>query len=222
MQRAFLSLILTAAHISVMVDCRPRHQRPQLQHKMGGFRPAAHAEMSAGAGRFSSEDNGSVRNGFHTGRPVVLPTLDAPDTSGSVSDVRRKGFLCIGELYKSRQRGRKDCLFQHIWLQLANQHVFYSTSGNQLMELGGGDLRLLLERLLHPRRQKRSEVVNPADPLKSESHPVKDNDQSQPEQEQTGAVSKETISSCDDPLRVLRSNGPGSPVKTNIADQAEQ
>ena len=79
---------------------------------------------------------------------------------------------------------------------------------------------------LHPlmKRRRRSEEVNPSDPLRSESHPsrsAKDAEHGQPEQEQAGAVSKETITSCDDPLRVLRPNGHGSPVKTNIADRAE-
>lgn len=69
------------------------------------------------------------------------------------------------------------------------------------------------------RRRRRSEEVNPSDPLRTESHPappVMD-----AEQNQAGAVSKETITSCDDPLRVLRPYGHGSPVKTNIADRAE-
>ncbi|XP_077452267.1 uncharacterized protein LOC144071226 [Stigmatopora argus] len=89
-----------------------------------------------------------------------------------------------------------------------------------------------LKRFLAPlvRRQKRSEEVNPSDPLRSESVPSgsvmdrKDSEHGQPEPEpdQTGAVSKETLSSCDDPLKVLHANGPVSPVKTNIAEQAEQ
>lgn len=70
--------------------------------------------------------------------------------------------------------------------------------------------------------------MNPSDPLRSQSdpsHSVKDHvdaDPRQPEQDQAGAVSKETINSCDDPLRVLQSNGPVSPIKTNIADRPDQ
>lgn len=144
--------------------------------------------------------------------------------------------------FKQRQRDREDCLFQRIWLDLTNHHdVFYSTSGGRLLKLEGAELRVahqelpepttaLLERFLGPlvKRQKRSEEVNPSDPLRSESHPShsvknhKDADHGQPEQDQAGAVSKETIASCDDPLRVLQPNGPESPVKTNIADRAEQ
>jgi len=88
----------------------------------------------------------------------------------------------------------------------------------------------LAESFLGPlvKRQRRSEQVNPSDPLRSQSHPShpakehKDAEPRQPDQDQAGAVSKETISSCDDPLRVLQPNGPVSPVKTNIADRAEQ
>lgn len=143
---------------------------------------------------------------------------------------------------QQRQKDKEDCLFQHIWLDLANhQGVFYSISGGWLLQLEGGELRVahqerpelsstLVERFLGPlvKRQRRSEEVNPSDPLRSESHPShsgkdhKDADHGQPEQDQAGAVSKETISSCDDPLRVLETNGPVSPVKTNIADRAEQ
>lgn len=143
---------------------------------------------------------------------------------------------------EQRQKDREDCLFQRIWLDLANHRdVFYSISGQRLLKLDGAELRAahqeppepssaVVERFLGPlvRRQRRSEEVNPSDPLRSHSqpsHPAKDHkdvDHGQPEQDQAGAVSKETITSCDDPLSVLQPNGPISPVKTNIADQAEQ
>lgn len=70
--------------------------------------------------------------------------------------------------------------------------------------------------------------MNPSDPLRSQadpSHSAKEpagSDHRPPEQDQAGAVSKETINSCDDPLRVLQSNGPVSPIKTNIADRPDQ
>lgn len=119
--------------------------------------------------------------------------------------------------------------------------MFYSITGARLLKLEGAELRVahqeppepssaLAERFLGPlvRRQRRSQEVNPSDPLRSESHPShsakdhKDADHGQPDQDQAGAVSKETITSCDDPLRVLQPNGPVSPVKTNIADRAQQ
>lgn len=141
---------------------------------------------------------------------------------------------------KQRQKDREDCLFQRIWLNLSNQRdVFYSTSGGRLLRLEAAELRGthqehpgpspgLVEQLLGPlaKRHRRSEGVNPSDPLRSQpSHSATDHqdvDQVQPDQDQAGAVSKETITSCDDPLRVLQPNGPVSPVKTNIADRAEQ
>lgn len=143
---------------------------------------------------------------------------------------------------KQRQKDREDCLFQDIWLDLvSHHHVFYSTSGRRLLRLQGGHLRVAhgeppehylapLKRLLNPsvKRQRRSEEVNPSDPLRTEANPsrsgkdLRDADHVRPEQAQTGAVSKETIASCDDPLSVLQPNAPGSPVKTNIADRADQ
>uniref|UniRef100_A0A8C4GV73 Uncharacterized protein n=1 Tax=Dicentrarchus labrax TaxID=13489 RepID=A0A8C4GV73_DICLA len=174
---------------------------------------------------------------------VILPVRTDTSNFVSIFDLRRRRFLCVdvkGEQYNSRDR--EDCLFQRIWLDLADHHdVFYSMSGGQLLKLKGAELRdahqeppepssTLLERFLGPlvKRQRRSEAVNPSDPLRSESHPshsAKDHkgaDHGQPEQDQAGAVSKETITSCDDPLRVLQPNGPVSPLKTNIADRAQQ
>lgn len=146
-----------------------------------------------------------------------------------------------GELYNSRQKDKEGCLFQRIWLDWANHDVFYSTSGGRLLKIEGVEFNApqqgspelssgLLQRFLAPlvKRQKRSDDVNPSDPLSTETHPSsstkkpKELDHGQPEQDQAGAVSKETISSCHDPLRVLESNVPVSPIKTIIADSAQQ
>ncbi|XP_018559033.1 fibroblast growth factor 23 isoform X2 [Lates calcarifer] len=225
MQPAFFSLILTAIHVSVLVDCRPRLQDPERlpQNQRSSSYTGAHGDTSA----------------------VVLPVRTDTGNFVSIFDLRRKRFVCMasnGELYVSAKKDKEDCLFQRIWLNLVNHHdIFYSTSGGRLLELKGAELRsvhqeppepssAMLERFLGPyvRRQRRSEEVNPSDPLRSHSHPShsakdqKDTSHKQPEQDQAGAVSKETITSCDDPLRVLQPNGPVSPVKTNIADRAEQ
>uniref|UniRef100_A0AAU6S4D3 Fibroblast growth factor family 23 member B n=1 Tax=Lateolabrax maculatus TaxID=315492 RepID=A0AAU6S4D3_LATMC len=247
MQPAFFSLILIAVHVSVPVDCAPRLQDPELllQHQPSSFNTGAHVETSAGTGRFYLKLAGSMRKGIYRHFLVILPVRTDAGNFVSILDLRRKRFLCMdlkGELYNSRRKDREDCLFQRIWLDLANHHdVFYSISGGRLLKLEGVELRVahqeppelssaLLERFLGPlvKRQRRSQEVNPSDPLRSESHPShpakdhKDADHGQPEQDQAGAVSKETITSCDDPLRVLRPNGPVSPVKTNIADRPEQ
>lgn len=143
-----------------------------------------------------------------------------------------------GELFNSRQRDTESCLFQRLWLEWPNKHdVFYSTKAARLLEFQGVDFsiakqdsselstdvwRRLLKRTL--KRQKRNEEVNPADPFRTEAHsphPAKTQEQDQPNRDQTGAVSKETITTCHDPLKVLQTNGPESPVKTNIGDHAE-
>ncbi|KAL7401858.1 hypothetical protein ABVT39_005459 [Epinephelus coioides] len=247
MHPAFFSLILIAVHVCVPVDCAPRLRDPEqlLQHQQSSFNTEAHGETSAGTGRFYLELSGSMSKGSHRHFMVILPVRKDSGNFVSIFDLRRKRFLCMdsnGELYNSRQKNREDCLFQRIWLDVVNHRdVFYSTSGGRLLKLEGAELRVahqeppepasaLGKRPLGPlvKRQRRSEEVNPSDPLQSQSHPShpatdhKDADHGQHEQDQAGAVSKETITSCDDPLRVLQSNGPVSPVKTNIADRAEQ
>ncbi|KAI3371601.1 hypothetical protein L3Q82_024170 [Scortum barcoo] len=244
MQPAFLSLILIAVHVSVPVDCSMWLQDPEqvLQHQQSSFHEGAHKDISAGTGRFYLELSGSMTRGIRRHFLVILPVRIDTSNFVSIFDLRRKRFFCMnlkGELFNSRQRDREDCLFQRIWLDLANHHdVFYSTS--RLLKLEGAELRdahqeppepssVLLEGFLGPsvKRERRSEAVNPSDPLRSESYPPhsarghKDADHRKHEQDQAGAVSKETITSCDDPLRVLQSNGPVSPFKTNIADRAE-
>ncbi|XP_053175020.1 fibroblast growth factor 23-like [Scomber japonicus] len=247
MQPAFFSLFLIAVHVSVPVDCKPRLQDPrQLLHQQSSLNTGAHADTPAGMGRFYLELSSSIRKGIHRDFLVILPVRTDTSNFVSIFDLRRKRFLCMdleGELYTSRQKDREDCLFQRIWLDLANhRNVFYSTSGGQMLKLVGAELQVvhqkqpeptsahLLKRFLGPlvKRQRRSHEVNPSDPLRSQSRPShsikhhKDANHRQPEQDQAGAVSKETITSCDDPLRVLQPNGPESPVKTNIADRAQQ
>ncbi|XP_070827619.1 fibroblast growth factor 23-like [Chaetodon trifascialis] len=244
MQAAFLSLVLIAIHVSVPVVCTMRLRDPRrLSHQQSST--GAHADASSGTGRLYEELSGSLRKGVHTHFLVILPVRTDRSNSVSIFDLRRRRFLCMdskGRLYSSRQRDRGDCLFQRIWFDLATRRdVLYSVSGARLLKLDRAELGVasqeppeassaLVERFLGPlvKRQRRSEEVNPSDPLRSQSHPShsakdhKDAAQGQPEQDQAGAVSKETITSCDDPLRVLQPNGPVSPVKTNIVDRAEQ
>lgn len=144
-----------------------------------------------------------------------------------------------GNLFNSRQRDTESCLFQRLWLDWPNKHdVFYSTRAARLLKFQGVDFSItkqesselssdvwhrLLKRTL--KRQKRSEEVNPADPFRSEAlspHPPNTHKEPDPpNRDQTGAVSKETITTCHDPLKVLQTNGPESPVKSNIGDHAE-
>uniref|UniRef100_A0A3B3DVW1 Uncharacterized protein n=1 Tax=Oryzias melastigma TaxID=30732 RepID=A0A3B3DVW1_ORYME len=170
--------------------------------------------------------------------PVVVPERTATNNFVSIFDLSRKQFLCTdssGQLIHSVSlchqvlvfslvnRRSLDCFLRSFRLNLAKRReVFPSPRSKQLLKQGGGDVPN--REPPGARRRRRSKEVNPSDPLMSETHPslpAKDGDKSQPDQDQAGAVSKETITSCDDPLRVLRPNGAGSPVKTNIADRAE-
>ncbi|XP_074533300.1 fibroblast growth factor 23-like [Halichoeres trimaculatus] len=240
---AFFTLVLSA--VSLMVDCAPRlhHAERLLQHQKGSFNTGVRAGAAAGMRHFYSEQRESTRKGSPRTSLVILPVRREKGNFVSIFDLRRKRFLCMdgeGEFYNSRQKIREECLFQRIWIDFDNgRDVFYSSSGGQLFNLDAAELRVshhelpepqssLIQKFLGVKRQKRSEEVNPLDPLQTESHPLlpakdhRDAEVRQPEQDQTGAVSKETIRSCDDPLRVLQDNGPVSPVKTNIAERAEQ
>ncbi|XP_034445030.1 fibroblast growth factor 23-like [Hippoglossus hippoglossus] len=238
MHPALLSLLLTAVHVSVLVDCRPRprdspeqrpHRRQSSEHR------GTRTDPPAGPARLHIDLSGSMKRGVHRESLVVLPVRTDTSNFVSIFDLRRKRFLCVdleGELHVSRQKDQADCLFQRIWLDLTNpRDVFYSATGGKLLKPQGAEASSVqLGTLLGPsgRRQRRSEEVNPSDPLRTHSPPdpsAKDHKEmslGQPEPDQAGAVSKETITSCDDPLRVLQHNGPVSPVKTNIADRPEQ
>uniref|UniRef100_A0A3Q3KMA8 Uncharacterized protein n=1 Tax=Monopterus albus TaxID=43700 RepID=A0A3Q3KMA8_MONAL len=129
----------------------------------------------------------------------------------SVLDQDKKSCLlmCNKEQSPFNQRDKEGFL---LW------HILNSTNGGQaahqeLPEPSSPLLKTILGALV--RRQRRSEEVNPSDPLRSQSHPSfsvrdhKNTSHSQLEHDQAGAVSKETITSCDDPLKVLQPNGPG-------------
>ncbi|KAM8891338.1 fibroblast growth factor 23-like [Spinachia spinachia] len=236
MQPAFISLLLIAVHASVSVDCTPKLRGPKrlVQHQWRSFRTGARADASAGTSRFHWDPRGSMGKGLYRNSFVIMPVRTATSNYVSIFDLRRKRFLCMdstGDLYSSRQKDAADCLFQQLWLDVAAPHDpgrLFKTVAHQQPESSSSSL---VERFFGPlvqRRRRRSEVVNPSDPLRSHSHPShsagdhKDVDHRQPDQDRAGAVSKETITSCDDPLRVLQPNGPVSPVKTNIADRAEQ
>nr|XP_020458602.1 uncharacterized protein LOC109961802 [Monopterus albus] len=198
MQPPFFSFLLTAVHVSVLVDCRLGLEDPEQRPQ-------------------------HLQSCLYTGAYADTSNVEA-DTSNSVSvlDVRRKQLLCMGlkgELDNSKQRDKEGFL---LW------HILNSTNGGQaahqeLPEPSSPLLKTILGALV--RRQRRSEEVNPSDPLRSQSHPSfsvrdhKNTSHSQLEHDQAGAVSKETITSCDDPLKVLQPNGPGSPLKINVAEQ---
>lgn len=67
MKPAFFSLLLTAVHVCVLVECRPRlhhpEQQPQRQHS--SLDRGAHADTPAGPARFYLELSGSVQRVAH-------------------------------------------------------------------------------------------------------------------------------------------------------------
>ncbi|XP_061826207.1 uncharacterized protein [Nerophis lumbriciformis] len=203
MQASFYPFLLIALHVSVPVDCKWRFQE---LHK-NSLRSRRPADTPVRTHHYSA---GFTKKHFLGDFLVILPVRTNGSDVVSIFDLRRKRFVCMdskGDLYNSRQKESKDCLFYRI--------DFYSApSGSQLpISSLESSHPSFLKRFLAPlvTRQRRSE----------EDH--KESDHLQPEQpDQAGAVSKETISSCDDPLKVLHANGPVSPVKTIIEDQAEQ
>ncbi|CAL8260264.1 unnamed protein product [Merluccius merluccius] len=134
----------------------------------------------------------------------------------------------------SRGEARLACLFRDTWSQhdgqswkpLPEDTAGLKTNRGSHKLSSGRRRRLLLRPLVS--RQRRGDPVNPSDPLQSESHPSNPGTERQEpgpevsEQDQARAVSKETIASYDDPLEVLHSIRPVSPIKTNIAERAEQ
>ncbi|XP_056455407.1 uncharacterized protein LOC130389595 isoform X2 [Gadus chalcogrammus] len=166
----------------------------------------------------------------------------------SIFDLRRKQILCE-EHYRDQQNpdgAGVACLLGDLWFVLGSRSGPAWRTNQVSPSLSSSPRRNLPVRHLLSRRRRadrvnpsvplrsdrvnpsvplRSDRVNPSDPLRSESHPGNPAHGSQDpevsEQDQAGAVSKETITSCDDPLKVLHSVRPISPIKTSIAERAD-
>uniref|UniRef100_A0A8C7MAX6 Fibroblast growth factor 23 n=1 Tax=Oncorhynchus kisutch TaxID=8019 RepID=A0A8C7MAX6_ONCKI len=155
---------------------------------------------------------------------VVLPIRTETSDFVSILDLKSKRFLCVDDeekWFSSMMFSRKECLFQHRRME-NHVDVFYSSSNGLLLLLEGAEIPVkgydLLKRHMVYRR-KRSQQENPdADSMEDQDLAM------QQDQERAGAISKETITSCDDPLRVLHSNSPGSPTKMAVqkADKVAQ
>uniref|UniRef100_A0A8C8IEJ8 Uncharacterized protein n=1 Tax=Oncorhynchus tshawytscha TaxID=74940 RepID=A0A8C8IEJ8_ONCTS len=147
---------------------------------------------------------------------VVLPIRTETSDFVSILDLKSKRFLCVDSNLLSQITShsfRKECLFQHRRME-NHVDVFYSSSNGLLLLLEGAEIPVkgydLLKRHMVYRR-KRSQQENPdADSMEDQDLAM------QQDQERAGAISKETITSCDDPLRVLHSNSPGSPTKLGV------
>ncbi|KAM8861007.1 fibroblast growth factor 23-like isoform 1-T2 [Synchiropus picturatus] len=236
MQLAAFSLLLTVVHVSVPRGCKARIPDPEEQMQVQQKRRDSREESSGGIGRFTPEVDVSIRKGFHKEPLVILPIRTDTSNVVSIFGLKGKEFLCMdsnGELYYSRNNHRDECLFGRI--RTEPSEVFHSLSAGRLLRLQGMKRRAgqkkspkapraVLKRLFGGliKRKRRSEEVNPSDPLRSEPDPShQDPDLRQPDQDQAGSMSKETLTSCDDPLKVLQPSAPESPVKTNIADRAQ-
>ncbi|XP_059917694.1 uncharacterized protein LOC132465037 isoform X2 [Gadus macrocephalus] len=155
----------------------------------------------------------------------------------SIFDLRRKQILCE-EHYRDQQNpdgAGVACLLGDLWFVLGSRSGPAWRTNQVSPSLSSSPRRNLPVRHLLSRRRRadrvnpsvplRSDRVNPSDPLRSESHPGNPahgpQDPEVSEQDQAGAVSKETITSCDDPLKVLHSVRPISPIKTSIAERAD-
>ncbi|XP_029552743.1 fibroblast growth factor 23 isoform X2 [Salmo trutta] len=155
---------------------------------------------------------------------VVLPIRRETSVGAPILDFKSKHFLCVdieGKLFSSMMDSRRDCLFQH--LQMENHvDLFYSSSNGLLLHLERAKIHVKRHDLLKRHlvyRKKRSQQVKAENP---EAEPIMSDQDMQQDQERAGAVSKETITSCDDPLRVLHSNSPGSPIKTAVEKTAKE
>uniref|UniRef100_A0A8C7K9Z8 Uncharacterized protein n=1 Tax=Oncorhynchus kisutch TaxID=8019 RepID=A0A8C7K9Z8_ONCKI len=156
---------------------------------------------------------------FHSAQAscFVLPIRTETSDCVPILDFKSKHFLCVdieGKLFSSVSIACcVSCLFQQ--LQMENHvDLFYSSSNGLLLHLEGAKIHVKRHDLLKRHlvyRKKRSQQVNAENP---EAEPFMSDQDMQQDQERAGAVSKETITSCDDPLRVLHSNSPGSPIKT--------
>ncbi|XP_034031418.1 uncharacterized protein LOC117514964 [Thalassophryne amazonica] len=226
MQPVFYLVFLIAVHMSVLVDCKPRIQEPQQEE------PCSFSTGTASTASLFLKLNERMTQVIHRESLVILPVRAERRNFVSIFDLRRRRFVCMdlkGERRTSRLKQSAGCLFRHVWVDVSKpHHMFYSTNGKRPLKQDGGQQPPkppsgLLGSFLT--RQRRSEETNPSDPLKSQLDPTppakdqQDGDPGQPEPDQAGAVSKETIPSCDDPLKVLHTNGPVSPVKASIAEQ---
>lgn len=192
--------------------------------------------------------SGQLRNLVSQESIVILPIRKDSTDFVSIFDLRKKRFLCVdfeGTLLSSLKVSREECLFQDLRFLQENRLDGSDSSrpaglspqlSKDIRETTAEDpkplkpssvllVNLLLSRVHRTRRSQ--QVSDPSDPLRTENNrqPRLTEERrlelrkGQPEKEQSGAVSKETITSCDDPLQVLHSNGPVSPIKTNIEDR---
>ncbi|XP_067091410.1 fibroblast growth factor 23 [Osmerus mordax] len=252
MQPPFTALVLVSLHLSSFVNCKPVEWNLPRRHRMttkGSQKRPLHRQNVSDSGDLLLNGNlgGQLRRLIKHESLVMLQMKKDSTDFVSIFDLRKRRFLCVdfdGELFNSLIVSKEECLFQY---QEDPLDGFYSSwpaglvlslqdsekTGNVVTENHKSLKRssALLAHFILPRihRTKRSgQVSDPSDPLENQRQPRRNGEQKpdlhqgKSDKEQPGAVSKETITSCDDPLQVLHSNGPISPIKTNIEDRTEK
>ncbi|XP_038842807.1 fibroblast growth factor 23-like [Salvelinus namaycush] len=225
MQPALLVIWLAALQQSIPVNCFPVHLDLSPPHRTIKGIFTRSESVDTGHYLWKVTLNGHVKKAISTTSLVVLPIRTETSDFVSILDLKSKRFLCVDveeKWFSSMMFSRKECLFQHRRME-NHVDVFYSSSNGLLLLLEGAEIPekgydLLKRHMVY--RRKRSQQENPdADSI------MEDQDLAmQQDQERASAISKETITSCDDPLRVLHSNSPGSPIKMAVqkADKVAQ
>ncbi|XP_024279694.1 fibroblast growth factor 23 [Oncorhynchus tshawytscha] len=223
MHPAFFAIWLAALHQSMPVNCFPVQLDPSQPCKTIKGTSKRSESVDVGDNLLKVNLNGHVHKAIDINSLVVLPIRTETSDCVPIMDFKSKHFLCVdieGKLFSSMD-SRKECLFQQ--LQMENHvDLFYSSSNGLLLHLEGAKIHVKRHDLLKRHlvyRKKRSQQVNAENP---EAEPIMSDQDMQQDQERAGAVSKETITSCDDPLRVLHSNSPGSPIKTAVEKTANE
>ncbi|XP_060783063.1 uncharacterized protein LOC132890266 [Neoarius graeffei] len=146
----------------------------------------------------------------------------------SVLDVKSHAFLCLdskGKLYTSVFAGNEDCRFRRV-KRHKRYNVFHACRGDVLLvnhrqveiyacdlaKLSGFDFLKRHKNRTH-HRKRRSWQTDPSDPLGSEYPHLSTMRNWRSDPEHGGNVSKETITSIDDPLEVLLSNSAQTPTQ---------
>ncbi|KAG7266623.1 hypothetical protein CRUP_031570 [Coryphaenoides rupestris] len=224
MRPVLLSLLLAALHLHAPGVSSAPHREEAAARRRGLGRVRSVEERRAAAARHHLLQRLLRMSLNHDAGGAETPIFV------SMFDLRRKRLLC--KEYKREQHNsgeaRVSCRLGNIWFDLlgsqqgaeALKPLVEETQRSHKLSSSRRRKKLLLHPLVS--RQRRADPVNPSDPLRSESHPSSTREYQDPDPEdQAGAVSKETITSCGDPLRVLIYNPPVSPIKINIESRAD-
>ncbi|XP_041694121.1 fibroblast growth factor 23 isoform X1 [Coregonus clupeaformis] len=215
MHPAFFVIWLAALQQSIPVNCFPVHLDQSTLHRtIKGTRTRSES--------VDTEDylwkvnlNGHVKKAISTNSLIVLPIRTETSDFVSILDLKSKRFLCVDveeKWFSSMMFSRKECLFQHMRME-NHVDVFYSSSNGLLLLLEGAEIPVkgydLLKRRMVYRRKRSQQENSDAEDIKEDQDLAMQQDQ-----ERAAAISKETITSCDDPLQHEHVCVYGNDVKT--------